>query len=306
LKAPDGLVGKKVKCPGCQTAVLVPAPAAVAPAPAPKPQAPAKKKVEEEIDDLDDLEDEAPVKAKAKAKKPARDEEEDFDDLDEPAPARGKAKKPARDEDEDEDGGFDDLDERVSTGKGKGKKAARDEDEDEDDRPAAKKKSRRDEDDEDEDEDRPRSKKGKKAAAVEEEDEIDEEVEDGEKSMAMFVYLSSFVVGFWGPLIIYFMKKDSKFVVFHCKQWLNQQITLFCYALGLMVAVALVFGLAFGATMAIQDGTVAMIAFGGAGLLAFVLWAGFLIWALIVQIGAAFKAKAGRWYRAKRIWQIIK
>jgi uncharacterized protein len=99
LKAPDHLVGKAVKCPGCGSAVLVKAVAAAAPAAAPKaasgatPKAPALAKGKspppppkqsqpvEELDELDDVEDveDEPVQsvAKAKAKKaPAAEEPE--------------------------------------------------------------------------------------------------------------------------------------------------------------------------------------------------------------------------------------
>lgn len=101
LKAPDNLVGKNVKCPGCGSAVLVKAMAAVAPAAAPKaasgstPKAPALAKAKpappppkpepplEELDELDDVEDveEEPVQSitKTKGKKappPAEDEPE--------------------------------------------------------------------------------------------------------------------------------------------------------------------------------------------------------------------------------------
>jgi hypothetical protein len=96
LKAPDNLVGKAVKCPGCGSAVLVKAVAATAPAgsgSAPKAPALAKPKTAppppkkpqpfedidevDEVEDIEDYEDEpAPSIAKGKAKKappPAED-----------------------------------------------------------------------------------------------------------------------------------------------------------------------------------------------------------------------------------------
>ncbi len=105
LKAPDNLVGKNVKCPGCGSAVLVKAMAAAAPAAAPKaasgssPKAPALAKAKsappppkpqppvdelDELDDVDEVEDE-PVqsitKTKGKKAPPPADEE--------PEPERG-------------------------------------------------------------------------------------------------------------------------------------------------------------------------------------------------------------------------
>ncbi len=97
LKAPDNLVGKNVKCPGCGSAVLVKAIAAAAPAAAPKaasgssPKAPALAKAKpapppkpqqplDELDELDDVEDveDEPVKSvtKTKGKKTPPPEEE--------------------------------------------------------------------------------------------------------------------------------------------------------------------------------------------------------------------------------------
>jgi hypothetical protein len=96
LKAPDNLVGKAVKCPGCGSAVLVKAVAAVTPAgsgsspkaPAlakPKTAPPPPKKPQpfedldevDEVEDIEDYEDEpAPSVAKGKAKKAAPPAEE--------------------------------------------------------------------------------------------------------------------------------------------------------------------------------------------------------------------------------------
>src|SRR4051794_2653263 len=104
LKAPEALIGKTVKCPGCATAVLIKAPAAVAKAPAKKP-----------VEDFDDL-DAAPPPRKAKAKKPI-DDIEDFEDVTDEPPRKGKAKK------------GDDIEDFTDEPPRKGKVKARDEDE---------------------------------------------------------------------------------------------------------------------------------------------------------------------------------
>jgi LSD1 subclass zinc finger protein len=112
LKAPDGLIGKTVKCPGCATPVLVravgaavaPAPARVATTPRPVPKKPRppepevldEEPAEEMMDDIEDEEVEARPKKKSKAKQRADEEpdEEALDDIeDEEVEARPKKKK---------------------------------------------------------------------------------------------------------------------------------------------------------------------------------------------------------------------
>jgi uncharacterized Tic20 family protein/DNA-directed RNA polymerase subunit RPC12/RpoP len=80
LKAPDNLVGKAVKCPGCGSAVLVKAVAAAAPAAAPKaiakpktappppkrPQALDEIEPVDEVEDVEDYEEDVPKAAKGK------------------------------------------------------------------------------------------------------------------------------------------------------------------------------------------------------------------------------------------------
>lgn len=83
LKAPDTLIGKTVKCPGCAKPVLVKAGAVSAPAPAPAAKKPVKQAAppaveEEPFDEADEAEE-----PKAKKKKKAKDDEK------EAAPAPG-------------------------------------------------------------------------------------------------------------------------------------------------------------------------------------------------------------------------
>ena len=111
LNAPDAAAGKTLKCPKCQSALVVPAVAAAPefevvdeePAPAKKPAAapPAKKKIVVEDDDDDD---------RPKAKKQRDDDGDD----------RPRARKRSRDDDDDEDEDGD----RPRKKKGKGKKKA--------------------------------------------------------------------------------------------------------------------------------------------------------------------------------------
>jgi hypothetical protein len=89
LKAPEALIGKKVKCPGCGTSVLIEA-----------PEAPAPKKRPAPAEDYDDDVDE-PRPAPKSRRKPEPDEEQE-EIVERPAKG-GKVKARARAEDEDED-----------------------------------------------------------------------------------------------------------------------------------------------------------------------------------------------------------
>ncbi len=259
LKAPEGLVGKTVKCPGCGTPILIKAPAAAAavkkPAPvedsfedlddAPPPRKPAKSKPKvEEIDEIDDFTDEPPRKGKAKAK--VADDVEDF--TDEP-PRKSKA-----------------------IAKGKVEDDLEDLDEDEDDRP---------------------KKKGKGQVVP------SGPTEDSERTMAMLLYLSGFVVGAIGPIVIWMMKrKESKFVDYHGKQWLNACITFFL----ITVLLGVIFGGLGGGLMVAEMYWIGWgIALFG-GFIAFVLNAVATIFLLL----AAFKAKGGQWYKMPMVKQFIK
>jgi uncharacterized Tic20 family protein len=132
-------------------------------------------------------------------------------------------------------------------------------------------------------------------------------VSDEERKMAMFAYLSSLIpfIGFLGPLVIYFMKKDSPFVVFHCKQWLNAAITLFCFGLGYWIVTLVA---TFGATF------VGYAVLGASG-----VFLGLAVWALALLVGlgvvvtfvvflilTAIKAKDGQWARVPYVWQLFR
>jgi uncharacterized Tic20 family protein len=234
LKAPDNLVGKKVKCPGCQTAVLIPFPddeEAPAPRPAVVAKAPVKKKPANDFEDLDDITDEPPrrsSKAVAKGRRPVDDEVDEIED-------------------------------------------------------------------EDEDDDRPRRKgKGKGKVQV-----PSGPTEDSERTMAMLLYLSGFIVGPIGPLVLWMIKrKESKFVDHHGKEWLNYTITQFL----VVILLGVIFGVltfAIGSFVSWMVGAIV----GGIGALLFGVYG---LTSTILMIVAAIKAKGGTWYRFPMCMRMIK
>src|SRR5262249_5195608 len=104
LKAPDNLLGKTVKCPGCTKPVVVKV-AASTPPPAPAIKKPMKQPAppvleEEPLDDMEEELDEPKLK-KNKKKRPVEEEEEPLDDmeeeLDEPRPKKKKKKRAEED-----------------------------------------------------------------------------------------------------------------------------------------------------------------------------------------------------------------
>jgi len=107
------------------------------------------------------------------------------------------------------------------------------------------------------------------------------------------------VVSFWGPLIIWMMKKkESKFVEWHFKAWVNYQITMFLTFLLLGV----IAGVGGGLMAAVSPWWIGLIfivpAVGIMGILG--------LCSLIFTLMAALKAKAGVWYQypmSKRFWK---
>jgi LSD1 subclass zinc finger protein len=123
LKLPDGAEAKKMKCPGCQSVLLITEDGL---------ELASKQAVQS-----------APAKSARKAPPPPDDEEEE----EEERPAKAKKRRPVDEDDEDED-------------EPRSKKRRAEEDDEDEPRP---KKRRADEDEEDEDEDdRPRKKKKKR------------------------------------------------------------------------------------------------------------------------------------------------
>ena len=64
-------------------------------------------------------------------------------------------------------------------------------------------------------------------------------VTQDEKTMAVLAHALGFFTGFLGPLIIYLVKKDSRFVAFHSLQALFFQLVVIAVSIvsGLLVAV---------------------------------------------------------------------
>jgi uncharacterized Tic20 family protein len=287
LKAPDGLVGKQVKCPGCQTAILVTGPAATTPAPKVQ-SSPAVKKKAPPVDYDDDMEvEDAPP---PRSKKSSRDDDDYDDEDDRPR----KAKKSSRDDD------YDDEDDRPR----KAKKSSRDDDDyddDEDDRPSKAKKSTRDDDDYDDDEDN-RPRKGKKKGGVVPRGRVTEEDKKNAFNMYLFSIIAN-LIGLPGVLVFLVMwlmkRKESPLVDWHGKQFLNFNITAFLIMLGLL----LVFG--GGAVLGfavLQNFWVGFASMGLLFLCAFVLG----ISGFIIMIMAMLKAKAGEFYRYPMAVQFLK
>jgi len=290
LKAPDQLVGKNVKCPGCGASVLVKAVAAApAQAAANKPvaakapaQAPVKKKppVEEEVDDVEDLdeEEEPAPKKKPVAKKPVKrdDDVEDLDEEDEAPKKNAITKKPSKKSDD-----FEDLD-------------------DEDEPKAKKKKGRDEEEDEDDDAPKKKSKKGKKTSGSFDGGPTTDE----ERNTAFMFYVILFIgsaigIGPLGGIIWWVIKrKESRFVDHQGKQYINHAITMFVYYMGLM--------LVGGGLAGVLGYFVHAIAGAVVGGLLFLAFMGLAIYSLIIFIRGLLKAKAGEWWTWPMTWQILK
>jgi len=229
--------------------------------------APAKKKVQQPLDDLDDLdEEEAPPRKSAIAKKPARRQEDDLD-LDEPRPKK--------------------------------KKVVEDDYDDEDEAPRSKKARSRD-DDYDDEEDAPRGKKPKKVAA-----RAGGPTSADDKQWAFLMYIILIVgnmigIGPIGGVVWWFIKrKESKFVDYHGKQYINANITYFVMLMAIWIVCA---PLGIGLYMAVDSGIVLFIFLG----LGFVLTLGVGILSLVCFIKGILAARAGDWYIPPMAWQLLK
>jgi len=272
LKAPETLIGKSVKCPGCSKPVLV---RETASAPAPKPAAarsqavaPTRKKVREPIDDLDELDEDAPPPRKgAITKKPAR-RDDAYDAEDEPRP---KKRKVVEDDYDDEDA------------------------------PRPKKGKARDDDYDDEDEDAPRAKK--KAKKVGAGAGGPTSADDRQNAFLMYIILivgNMIGIGPVGGIIWWFMKrKESRFVDYHGKQYINAQISYFVMVMLVWIVCAPV---GIGLYMA-ADMWIFLVVFLG---LAFVLTMAVAIVSLISLIKGILAARAGDWYIPLMTWQLLK
>lgn len=227
LKAPDALVGKTVKCPGCAKPVLVKAAsvAASAPAPAPvvkKPAKPAPPPVEEEpIDEVEDIED-----------------VEDVDEVDEAEEPKVKKKR---------------------------KKAADGEGE----TPA-----------------------------------LEGPTTDKERSTGLWIHLLPIVLGCCGGIgsfISLFMwiskRKESAFIDYQGKTWLNLYINVFAVEVALFIVSGI---LSF--VGGLINNTVGTAISGLCGLIIF----GVATYGLVMSLITGLKAKKGEWYQPRMLFKVLK
>ncbi len=115
--------------------------------------------------------------------------------------------------------------------------------------------------------------------------------------MGLLVHVLSIFTGFWAPLIIYIVKRDSKFVSFHALQ------SLLWHLLYMIVSMMFVFGTLFLIFATVISRIPAQPAPGAgpppAFFMAFPLfWLGFFVlWAINLVLGIVFaiKANEGKW-----------
>jgi len=115
---------------------------------------------------------------------------------------------------------------------------------------------------------------------------------EDEKSLAMLNYILSIFSGFLAPLIIWLVKRESKFVAFHALQ------TLFWH--GLYFVLTMVGMVFFMASIFASAATHSGGPEGASGLFMFLFFA--IMWGggianLVIGIMFAIKAKRGEWTR---------
>lgn len=115
--------------------------------------------------------------------------------------------------------------------------------------------------------------------------------------IAMLAHVLMIFAWFWAPLIIYFAKRDSRFVAFHALQALYWQIIALC---GWVLTFVVVFSLGFSVawSSAATQGPPKM---SPSFLLVFpLMWLGMMGgWALTIVLGILFGIKASRGEWAK-------
>lgn len=110
--------------------------------------------------------------------------------------------------------------------------------------------------------------------------------ESDERTMAMLVYLSTFVAALFGPLIIWMIKKDeSELVDYHGREALNLWLTSVIVSLGAMIIGVVTVGIGFFITVPIL-----------------ILWS---LAMFIFTIIAAIKAFDGKAYRIPMILRLL-
>ena len=114
--------------------------------------------------------------------------------------------------------------------------------------------------------------------------------------MALLVHVLSIFTGFWAPLIIYLIKRDSKFISFHALQSLLWHVLYMVGAMVFVFALIFIFFATFMTHVVAQHGA------GPPPLTLFMVfpffWLGMiLLWAVNLLLGILFaiKANAGEW-----------
>jgi uncharacterized Tic20 family protein len=116
--------------------------------------------------------------------------------------------------------------------------------------------------------------------------EFDIPSESDERTMALLIYLSSFVAALFGPLIIWMIKKDeSELVDYHGREALNLWLTTVIASVASMIIGIATLGFGFFVTIPVL-----------------ILWS---LAMLIFTIIAAIKAFDGKAYRIPMILRLL-
>jgi uncharacterized Tic20 family protein len=114
--------------------------------------------------------------------------------------------------------------------------------------------------------------------------------------MALLVHVLSIFTGFWAPLIIYLIKRDSKFISFHALQSLVWHVLYMVGTMLFVFALFFIFIATFMTHIVAQNGA------GAPPVALFMVfpffWLGMiLLWAVNLLLGILFaiKANAGEW-----------
>lgn len=115
--------------------------------------------------------------------------------------------------------------------------------------------------------------------------------------MAMLVHIIGIFTGFIGPLIMYFVKRDSKFVSFHALQSLFWHLVYMATMIALMMLFFVVFFVSIASEVAQHHGPGAPPPVG-AFIVFPLFWVAIMAFAvtnLVLAVIFAIKANAGEW-----------
>lgn len=118
-----------------------------------------------------------------------------------------------------------------------------------------------------------------------------------ERTMAMLVHIIGIFTGFVGPLIIYIIKRDSKFVSFHALQSLFWHLVYMVSVIGLMMIFFVLFFVTIASEVALHHGPGSP-APVGAFMVFPLFWVAIMLFAvtnLILAVLFAIKANTGEW-----------